>query len=1205
MRADVDRSPLDAAPIPTAVIRNGLLVYANEACAALSGCSVAELYGRRYTDFVAPEDVFRLMERQRARLRGEPVPAEYEAHLIGPSGERRLCRILAATVGSAGDTVVVHVVEVDDVSERRRRLTHLAQLGVDIQIAHDEERVFDRLLQGLPALHVAALLLRPSASTEGRVEVLNLGDDARAGLDTALGRPLTEAPWTWSGLAQRIWTAGVAFSDDAPLDLARAFSGGGGSEELRQVVIDLRLHQAIGVRLDRIREPFAILLLLGDWLQEADLPAFRLFGSQVSTALDVGSTIRDLSRRNAELASMNRLARAARSSLDLPEFLRTGGKELVEAAGCAGFAVYLFDPETREAVLRYRSDPGMELAEEVARLAREDAGAGAAAERSVRVVQAEEQPALARERFAQAGLATFAVVPLEVRSSTVGVLVVAFRARRAPAECNLDLLQAMAAHFAAAIESQRLLGDLRHKVSELTLLNDLAVASSTLDPKRLIENALVRVLETLEADVGSGHLLDAEGFSRIASVGLSPETMALLDSSGKVFTGLTSRAGVELAPVVIPRLADVSEQGRYLAEKEGIETGVAVPLVANNRPIGSLLIGRRTPRPFVESEVSLLVAVGAQLGVAVDGVRQFAETRRRVEELSLIHEVGRTIAASLDLDRVLREGAEAVRKLTDATRCSVLLYDASREELRLGAVAGDELPRRFWSNISLSESDLAVTVVRERRPLAIENADEGSEDDDEIPASLRAKSKMAAPLLLRDEPVGVVVVEERRGRRRYGPAEVDRVMAVAHQLAVAIDNARLYAEAQRRLADVAAVNDLARVASSSLELDQVLEAGAEHMMRTLDAAGCCVLLADARGLELRRAAVRGQVIDLEAVPLDRPSIFCEALEQQAPVVGQLDREDQEPLPALVVPLRAREQPLGLAVITDRPGARAFTEAEMTRALAIANQLALAVENARLYEDLRKSYAELARTQEQLVQRERLAALGELSAVVAHEVRNPLGVIFNSLGSIRRLVRPDGDAKVLLDIMGEEADRLNRIVGDLLDFARPTTPTLRPEPIDRVLDDALQAALAENPQGIRLIRDVDPSLPPVAMDSRLVRQALINIAVNAVQAMQKGGTLTARAFRDGEFARIEIADQGPGIPEEVQHRIFEPFFTTKASGTGLGLAVVKRILEGHRGEFAVSSSRDGTVFVIWLPIEEQPGANPSLRAQRVVLRSRMG
>jgi signal transduction histidine kinase len=273
---------------------------------------------------------------------------------------------------------------------------------------------------------------------------------------------------------------------------------------------------------------------------------------------------------------------------------------------------------------------------------------------------------------------------------------------------------------------------------------------------------------------------------------------------------------------------------------------------------------------------------------------------------------------------------------------------------------------------------------------------------------------------------------------------------------------------------------------------------------------------------------------------------------------------------LGLPLVVRDSAIGSVAIVDPRGPRRFTPAEVERAAGIANQLAVAAENARLYEDLRRSYDELERAQRRLIQGERLAALGEMSAVVAHEVRNPLGVIFNSLGSLRRLLRPSGDAKLLLDIVGEEADRLNRIVGDLLDFARPSKPDLRLERLERVVEEAVKAALVQRP-AIAVAREIDPAVPPVRMDARLVRQAILNVAVNAAQAMPRGGRLTVRIRRSGDAVVLEIEDTGVGIPEEVRGRIFEPFFTTKASGTGLGLAVVKRIVEGLGGTVEVRSA----------------------------------
>jgi two-component system, NtrC family, sensor histidine kinase HydH len=281
------------------------------------------------------------------------------------------------------------------------------------------------------------------------------------------------------------------------------------------------------------------------------------------------------------------------------------------------------------------------------------------------------------------------------------------------------------------------------------------------------------------------------------------------------------------------------------------------------------------------------------------------------------------------------------------------------------------------------------------------------------------------------------------------------------------------------------------------------------------------------------------------------------------------------------------------VITDlRP--RQFEPKQVDLAQATASQLALAIANARLYESLVQRHNELRETRAAMVKSERLAALGELSAVLAHEVRNPLGVIFNAVSSLRRLL-PKGDPEILIDILAEESDRLNRLVGELLDFARPRALSLQAEDVGRVIQDALDAAGSDPASAnskVRLVAEVESGLPPVPMDRRQLHQALVNVAVNALQSMPKGGSLRVLARRDGVGSsgrsrlRIDVSDDGPGIGPELLLRIFEPFFTTKAKGTGLGLAVVKRIIEDHEGSVEVRSEVGrGTTFIFHLPMQE--------------------
>lgn len=436
------------------------------------------------------------------------------------------------------------------------------------------------------------------------------------------------------------------------------------------------------------------------------------------------------------------------------------------------------------------------------------------------------------------------------------------------------------------------------------------------------------------------------------------------------------------------------------------------------------------------------------------------------------------------------------------------------------------------------------------------------------------------------------------------PEDLPACRLFGAQVAAAQDAARIIRDQQIQNAALAAQNRIAGYARTAASLDELFARGAAEIVELVGCHAVAVYLIDDVHDEGLLAYVRGgtqeAAVSLARVPLAGTQIGEVA---RAGVPRVLRRDDyDESLRALLdrmgqrviasVPLCTRGRVLGVMNVAYADD-REVAPREIEVMGAAGAHFAAAVEAERLVTDLRRSYADLARAQEQLVERERLAAIGELSAVVAHEVRNPLGVLFNSLGALRKLLgdAAEGSARTLLEIMEEEAARLNHIVGDLLDFARPTTPTLSRERLDLVLDEAVTAALGEARGRLVVVRRIHEDLP-APMDARLIRQALVNLVDNAVHAMPAAGTLVVRLAPeeiDGvRMARIDLEDTGPGIAPDVEPRIFEPFFTTRASGTGLGLAVVKRIVDGHRGKLQVSSGEGrGATFSMWLPLDEAP------------------
>lgn len=248
--------------------------------------------------------------------------------------------------------------------------------------------------------------------------------------------------------------------------------------------------------------------------------------------------------------------------------------------------------------------------------------------------------------------------------------------------------------------------------------------------------------------------------------------------------------------------------------------------------------------------------------------------------------------------------------------------------------------------------------------------------------------------------------------------------------------------------------------------------------------------------------------------------------------------------------------------------------------------------------LERQTAQLTATQAELVKQERLAALGELSAVVAHEVRTPVSIMFNALSVLRRQ-RVTSDTEALIGIVEEEAQRLKRMIDDLLAFARPQTLRMARVEMRPLIASAVDAARASTENDVEVVIEVDDDIPLVNCDEHRVREAVINLVTNAIQASRRVEPVRVRVRRDDTRVRIAVIDDGVGIPRELLPRLFTPFFTTRPTGTGLGLAVVRRIAEGHGGEALCHAQGPGATFVIVLPIDAIERTSAHSAAARVV------
>jgi Amt family ammonium transporter len=307
---------------------------------------------------------------------------------------------------------------------------------------------------------------------------------------------------------------------------------------------------------------------------------------------------------------------------------------------------------------------------------------------------------------------------------------------------------------------------------------------------------------------------------------------------------------------------------------------------------------------------------------------------------------------------------------------------------------------------------------------------------------------------------------------------------------------------------------------------------------------------------------------------------------------------------VVVPLLARDKVLGGIAADNLISQAGLTEKRLQSLMIFANQAALALENALMYEELkafssqlegrvRKATARLEETQRQLLQSEKLAALGKLSAGIAHEIRNPLTSIKILIHSLVDERATDVSREKDLSVIEAEIERVNKIIKQFLDFARPRPPSLESMDVRAVLEETLSLLRYEmESQGISLEKNFTPDLPFVPMDREQMKQVFLNLMLNAIQAMERGGRLKIlTSWRhppsgDGGRSEVEIMirDTGLGMSEDIQSKVFEPFFSTKEEGIGLGLPIAQRIVEEHRGKIQLESKvGEGTTVTITLPV----------------------